>query len=516
MSPPPFFLDHTIFKCNLDCKNNAHFHCPSCKRLFDRRDRFLEHLVECAGEEVGVQAPTASCPVDHEYIQHNQNPSEELTERKTGVRINLDTAEKNKNRGAEINVNPDTANRTEDRGTDFRINLDGTKKTVNTEINIRINPDAAEKTMHMNTGVQHSLVVTAQVRKSKILVVTCPHCALVMNQKNLKRHIERKHGKKDLNEINSQSHLRSECLDTTNSIYAVLKSRHGESVPLHVQQKTWGLCHKVRCESLDCQKNADFARRSNIASFRCVHLKSIDYCSSVAKETTPNINVLDEMVSKGWLEESKKQECLRHHIQAQEKNVPLTVSTSLMLPDLCVSVFEPSVTHYSQLQRVMVVYNRKLNTWHCRCSKARWSCLHKYIAKWHFFQECPSVFRNIQPNEYIPDDQPMAVTAAETPPLAQMCRSKGNITFYPPIGEDLKKMVEYIFKSKRLPATLPDPLKKQMSDYPRLFIPDESFCTVCPGNIALSAPILITAKAKILTIDGIVQGTSLISCSTSK
>ncbi|XP_051248465.1 zinc finger protein 568-like isoform X2 [Dicentrarchus labrax] len=44
--------DYTIFKCNLECKPTAHFHCPSCKQLLERRDRFVDHLGQCVQQAV--------------------------------------------------------------------------------------------------------------------------------------------------------------------------------------------------------------------------------------------------------------------------------------------------------------------------------------------------------------------------------------------------------------------------------------------------------------------------------
>uniref|UniRef100_A0A8C5FR47 Uncharacterized protein n=1 Tax=Gadus morhua TaxID=8049 RepID=A0A8C5FR47_GADMO len=136
-----------------------------------------------------------------------------------------------------------------------------------------------------------------------------------------------------------------------------------------------------------------------------------------------------------------------------------------------------------------------------RCSKTRQSCQHKSIAKWHSCQECPAVFQKVRSSQYISENQPI-----QTGTLENTSVSEDDFTRYPPEGEDLKKMVEYISQHKRLPTTLPDHLRKHMSDYPRSFIPEEEFCTVCPGAVSLSRPIVITEKAKILTIDGIVQG----------
>ena len=141
----------------------------------------------------------------------------------------------------------------------------------------------------------------------------------------------------------------------------------------------------------------------------------------------------------------------------------------------------------------------------CRCSKTRRTYPHKSIAKWHSCQECPSVFQKVRSSEHISEIQPM-----QTGILENTIVSEDDFNHYPPEGEDLKKMVKYISQHKRLPATLPDHLRKYMSDYPRSFIPEEEFCTVCPGTVSLSRPILITAKAKILTVYGIIHGMSFI------
>ena len=112
--------------------------------------------------------------------------------------------------------------------------------------------------------------------------------------------------------------------------------------------------------------------------------------------------------------------------------------------------------------------------------------------------------RKVRSSEYIPGDQHM-----ETVTLANRSGAE-DVTTYPPEGEDLKKVVDNISKHKCLPAELPDNLRKQISDYPRCFFPEENFCTIYPGTVPLSNQILITARAKILTIDGVVNGTASI------
>ncbi|KAM4620077.1 uncharacterized protein ACJ7VT_006802 [Polymixia lowei] len=55
--------DYTIYKCNLQCSTRAHFHCVSCTSLFDKRKRFLDHLVACEGRMEG-RAEAQTLPED--------------------------------------------------------------------------------------------------------------------------------------------------------------------------------------------------------------------------------------------------------------------------------------------------------------------------------------------------------------------------------------------------------------------------------------------------------------------
>ncbi len=79
---------------------------------------------------------------------------------------------------------------------------------------------------------------------------------------------------------------------------------------------------------------------------------------------------------------------------------------------------------------------------------------------------------------------------------------------YPPKSDGLKQMVQYIYHNKKLPDTLSDvfieDVKKE--DIPQHLIPEEEFCSQCPGPVPLSAPVLITKNAKVATLTGVVTG----------
>ena len=80
---------------------------------------------------------------------------------------------------------------------------------------------------------------------------------------------------------------------------------------------------------------------------------------------------------------------------------------------------------------------------------------------------------------------------------------------FPPSDEGLKRMVSYLLKNKTIPPLLPQNLtngSKRAEDFPRHLVPKEPTCPECTDNLALSEPMLITAKAKLITYTGIVEG----------
>ncbi|XP_049326712.1 uncharacterized protein LOC111188749 [Astyanax mexicanus] len=154
----------------------------------------------------------------------------------------------------------------------------------------------------------------------------------------------------------------------------------------------------------------------------------------------------------------------------------------------------------------MVVYNSRLNSWHCPCSKTRRSCAHIYVAKWHLFQEQSDLFRTVRSTEEM---DPIAGTI-EHERLGDTDEKGVTSPTYPPKGDGLNSMVKYILRKKKVPAVLPEHLRLPSKElqYPRYIIPEEMMCQICPGNVPLSEPILITDKARILTSFGIVQNVS--------
>lgn len=88
---------------------------------------------------------------------------------------------------------------------------------------------------------------------------------------------------------------------------------------------------------------------------------------------------LDEMMKSKWFGEDKKKLCLDQQNLAKSSHIPLSVFSKIGTPQSkkYISVYEPTVSYYSHLGRVMVSYDTKNNSWHCPCARTKSSCPHK-------------------------------------------------------------------------------------------------------------------------------------------
>ncbi|XP_076869611.1 uncharacterized protein LOC143519745 [Brachyhypopomus gauderio] len=77
---------------------------------------------------------------------------------------------------------------------------------------------------------------------------------------------------------------------------------------------------------------------------------------------------------------------------------------------------------------------------------------------------------------------------------------------YPPTN-NLERVVKYIFTQKKVPSKLPKELTipRPVFSYPKRLVPKETKCTVCSGKPSLEGPVMITDKARIVGIDGIIE-----------
>ncbi|KAG1925878.1 hypothetical protein F2P79_025235 [Pimephales promelas] len=322
-------------------------------------------------------------------------------------------------------------------------------------------------------------------------VIKCPHCSLTVLKKNLNIHINRKHTDHS-KDITMHSHLSSVCVDPSNGLSAVQRSGHGFTIPVHVQRKTWGKTHYVRCELEECRQYQLLAHRSGHMFSVCEHLRSLDYCFETAFEEHLEPRVLDEMVELKFIGESKKAVCLKRQKIAQTAHAPFSVLVALgeSQKQITLSIHEPTVHHYNRLGRVMVTYNSTASTWHCPCAKPRVSCPHKNIAKWHLFQTNKNLFTTHK--------------KSKSSDALGSHLSEEHI-FTSPI--DLQSTVQYIYNKKKIPANLPEAATKS-KEFSSTYLPVETMCMICSGETALDMPLLTTAKAKIVTMESVIENIS--------
>ncbi|XP_042600016.1 LOW QUALITY PROTEIN: uncharacterized protein LOC109070584 [Cyprinus carpio] len=336
---------------------------------------------------------------------------------------------------------------------------------------------------------------------------TPSNCGLTLNRRNVKLHILRQHHPKKM-AVTAQNHLKSQCVDYTNGVYAVAKSFSTPSTPIHVIKKTWGSERRTSCDLDICRINTEFAKQSNIRSYECHHLQALAYCPPAERDIPLLIEqVLQTMVDDLWFGEDKKERCLAQQKKGINAGAPLSSLVTVCGPSYkkYISVFEPTISYYSRLGHVIVTYDANTNSWHCPCARPRQSCLHKYVAKWHLFEVDRELFRKTR----------------------SVWRRTASHNIFPPMWKVLRKRKEsdthlkariYLkwlntFMKKKIiimPAVIPSDVVNT-SNFPLSFTPSEAFCTECSEVTPLSDPVIITSKARIVTMTNVIEGISMYS-----
>ncbi|XP_073671205.1 uncharacterized protein [Paramisgurnus dabryanus] len=438
--------DFLIVKCNLQCREPAHFHCCYCSNTVIRKVQLIKHLALCTKRQV---PPTETATVETAAINEPIVTCEPVA-----------TSEPILSSAAAVAFKE---------------------------------PAIAEVSLPVNSLPVNSLPVLKNVRIPK--KVQCVHCGVTINKKNLNVHVKRKHTKK-ICDVTENRHLPSQCIDPVSGIYAVEKSFYRPCSVIHVQKKTSGSHPVVVCETDECSTNADLATRSGFQHFECIHLKSLQFCPW--PNMTPVVleeDVLLDMIAANVFGEQAKKICIDAKLSASAAGVPLSVEVTIGGPSSkkYISIYESKVSYYSRLGRVIASYDSTRNTWHCPCAKPRRSCLHKNIAKWHLFQVHRELFTS-------PIDQPTQGLAQEHafqeyPPSGEGLKK---MVYYLMKNKTLPAELPQKYVTGSI----------SISDIPRHLVPKETVCAECTGNVVLSEPVLITSKGKCITYTGIVEGFS--------
>ena len=221
--------------------------------------------------------------------------------------------------------------------------------------------------------------------------------------------------------------------------------------------------------------------RSGNAGYTCVHLQSVPY-SVPAEECHLRLKCLEQMIKDGFQRPCRKSDCEGLLIRAKQELTPLLVRmpndgfSSERLAFF--SVFTDHESFWCKSGRTVVTLDTKTSELCCKCRQK--GCKHRSVVKWWLYQEGKC---NIIPN------------LNEVNKVEQNEENPALNSLYPPSGEKLIKMVQYIQKEKEIPDTLTgEEFDEQM--IPRDLIPTETICTHC--DIPLSEPIEISRRAEIV------------------
>lgn len=196
----PLFLDHVIFyshitipclsltekkiyKCNLGCSKSSHYHCCCCKRTIISRNYFTEHIHKC-GISINMQLHT---PCSSSLVPSTSNASSShLT-----PPVNTSVPICNDDKLSDPQCSEDSAT--------GRLNvLDIKVKTPSppsspTSLPAPVTASNSQDIL-MSVNPMHNICAgSLKVLSSRPKRITCCFCNLILNKKNIKVHIQRRH-----------------------------------------------------------------------------------------------------------------------------------------------------------------------------------------------------------------------------------------------------------------------------------------------------------------------------------
>ncbi len=257
------FLWYKMYRCHGVCSKRYHYHCCYCARILTRQNVFSNHVQKCGLVSTGpcVWAPASICATSSVYNLQRVQPPACTTSSVC----------------ATSSVQCSTAHRT------------------TTSYPTIITLSNSDDTPASSTPAQTTCM-------SKPKRTTCTFCNLVVNKKNIKIHIQRRHSSANT-DVTANHHLPSQCIACNKRIVAVRRKCSGFGKPIHVQ----GSNYQVSCELQQCKRASEFSRRSVLMGFHCIHFKSLSYCPiSSEPDITLKEEVLSDMVRKTLISDHKE------------------------------------------------------------------------------------------------------------------------------------------------------------------------------------------------------------------
>lgn len=263
------------------------------------------------------------------------------------------------------------------------------------------------------------------------------------------------------------------CIDPKNGLYVTTKHSHGLRLPIHVQKCLPAQMYD--CEVDECRDFMSIAGQSGNPGKECFHLERTKNALPYIPPAGLCNESINEMVEKGIVSSSRREECIALFQRAQSEEVnglfPIFwADHSLSDRYIYFSVYTGEKENWCKLGRTLSTFDTKLGKWHCQCivSKIRSSCVHRHISMWWLFQERRHLVKHRMGEDI--DDVEENIT--------------GNVgtNQHPEYTESsVITMTNYLWNSKRIPEELPLELTKTEMPIPEKFEPAELICPYCPG-----------------------------------
>ncbi|XP_053544081.1 uncharacterized protein srr isoform X2 [Ictalurus punctatus] len=192
------FQEKKIYKCNLGCSKSSHYHCCSCKKTIISRNYFTEHIHKC-GLSINMQVSS--------LCSSSMVPSTTTASCNTSAPL----------------INTSVPIRSDNNGSDPQCSEDSVTGSLNVlDIKVKsasppslpgsltapVTPSYSQDIL-MSVNPTHNICAgSLKVLTSRPKRITCCFCNLILNKKNIKVHIQRRHmsANPDLLQTNGLSH----------------------------------------------------------------------------------------------------------------------------------------------------------------------------------------------------------------------------------------------------------------------------------------------------------------------
>ncbi len=478
----------TVTQCVQDCQNGkSHYHCPYCAKTILRKPDFINHCRKCNGEGLGK----GSKSVDG---GRGEGQKSQGNSTRSGKRAR---EEKNTGKGEGSESGSASVSGT---GSDSRQESSGVTGSC----------DQSNHSVPGDVSVSDSCAtVDPEASDDSSFVrdtVPCAQCKGKFHKRYMRDHIRRMHSDKVRPPISQKRHHFSTSIDSGSGLFAVYKTMCGTPHPIHVFNKTTGNSTRVECESSDCCDMAETESRSGNPGYHCDHVKSCQFAVA-GKICSVSSEALSKMTAEGFLSETRQLNCnvLYDSAQISKTNLLVEIPSKPGASQRFTffSVFSGTTRWWSVFQRTIVTIDNKNGRISCRCRLR--SCEHRSVVRWWLYQQgelkdCETVREPDPPSDVeVSPEEDRAEVANDQDLSGEEEVSDDSPSYrYPPIGQQLTRMVEYMYSEKSiLPETVTD-VDYHPSKVPERLVPSEDTCFYC--KVPLGSPRRVTRRASVINL----------------